>query len=77
MKPLSAILSFAVLTLAIPSPAQDNGIEAIAGPQIVVGAECNIGQRYCFGQIVGDLGMFSPMLAHSLHGTSSGPSMLF
>jgi hypothetical protein len=57
MQLLSIILSFAVLASARPSPSYGNEMEAITGSQIAVGAPCNTGQRYCFGQIVTDLGM--------------------
>jgi hypothetical protein len=56
MQLISEILSFAILASARPS-AQSYDFEAIAGSQIAVGAPCNLGQRYCFGQIVTDLGM--------------------
>ncbi|KAJ4364822.1 hypothetical protein N0V95_000666 [Ascochyta clinopodiicola] len=67
MRLLLHILTFAVFTSAVPSAEKHDS----SGPQqigkdgaLTTAGQCNIGQRYCFGAIVGDLNVAKQDILH-------------
>ncbi|KZM26038.1 uncharacterized protein EKO05_0005859 [Ascochyta rabiei] len=67
MQFLFRMLTFAVFALALPSAEKQDssGSQQIGkGGALVTAGQCKIGQRYCFGAIVGDLNVTKQDILH-------------
>jgi hypothetical protein len=66
MQLIHSILAFAVVATALPSLAQNSDQPQLIGSDgaLMASGQCNIGQYYCFSQIVDDLSMCLLFLFH-------------